>query len=222
MSIIAQAPVQFASFIAATGTSAQQFQVNAAGVAAGLTAGNFVLGIPAEYSVGYVPVTVKAQGYIALGVTSTVTIGMLAGATQATATTATYTGVASASLTGANPPVQPTNYFPFSVEQKVLFDAASQKAVVFGPGSGYQLTAGSALASIYVGAAGVNIAAGYPTTISSLTYNPTSQPTPQNGINNVVTTVNNVLYFGLSVTFASSQTTANTAVNLVSFYAVAD
>lgn len=221
MSIIAQAPVQFAVTTQATGTAAQQVQVSAAGVTAGLTAGNFTLGIPAEFPTGYVPITIKARGYFSRGTSSTVAIGLLWGKTQATATAAMYTAVASASLTGANPPLV-ANTFPWAVDQKIYLDAASQTASAVGPGSG--VSDGLGTGGMWIGAANVALVAGIPPTqLTAVSYNATNQPAPGNGLNQVVSTVNNAIYIGIQFTNGTSEVVATTPQFVItSFYAVAD
>jgi len=220
MAIISSAPVQFAATAQATGTAAQQVQVSTAGVTAGLTAGNFCLVIPAEFPVGFVPITIKARGYISKGTTGTTAIGLLWGKTQATATAAMYTAVASASLTGANPPLV-ANTYPWAVDQKIYLDAASQTASAVGLGSG--VSDGLGTGGMWIGAANVAIVAGVPPTqLTGVSYNLTSQPSPQTGINQVVPVANS-LYVGIQFTNGTSEVVATTPQFVItSFYAVAD
>lgn len=218
MSIISQALLPYATTLVAAGTSAQQVQVNAAGTLAGVPAGNFVLPIPAEVLVGLAPITIKAQGYITKGVTSTVSIGFTWGKTIAGATAAMFTQVASASLTGANPPLV-ANTFPWQMEQKLILDAASQTASAFGPGGG--ASAGATTGGIWVGAAGVAISAGVPPTqLTGVTYNPTLLlPT---GGTVLPTLANAAIYIGISFTNATSDTTALGQFVITNFVAVQD
>lgn len=219
MPILIQAQLPYASTAIATGTAAQQVQVNAAGTLAGLTAGNFVLPIPAEYPVGTTPIRLKAQGYVVKGTTSTLLLNFTWGKTIASQA-AMFTAVASASLTGANPPVLPTNAYVWKMEQNIILDAVSQTASATGPGSG--VSDGLGTGGIFVGAANVAITAGIPPTqLTTVPYNTTSQPSPQTGINQVVPVANSI-YVGISFSNGTSETVAGAAFVITSFYAVVD
>ena len=218
-SIIAQAPVALANTVVASGTSSIQLQY-ASSNSASLT-GNFCLALPANPKVGTAPIKIKAQGYVIKGVTGTITIGMTWGKTQATATTALFTAVASASLTGANPPVLPTNAYPWQMQQEVLLDATSQTAsAIGGPGpAGSTATAGT----IWVGAATVAISAGIPPTqLATVGFNAASLPLPSTGINQSPTISNNSVFFGITYSSGTSDTSTLGQFVVTSFYAYQD
>jgi hypothetical protein len=218
-SIIAQAPVALANTVVAAGTGSIQLQY-LANNSAGLT-GNFCLALPANPKVGLAPIKIKAQGYVIKGVTSTMSIGLTWGKTQATATTAMFTVVASASMTGANPPVLPTNAYPWQIQQEVLLDATSQTAsAIGGPGpAGSTLNAGT----IWVGAATVAIVAGVPPTqLTTVGFNAFSLPALSTGINQSPTSNANSVFFGLTYLNATSDTSTLGQFVVTSFYAQQD
>lgn len=222
--IISQAMTAFQSTSVASGTSAQQVQFNSTfanqGPPAGLAAGNFVLPIPAEFPVGYVPIRIKASGYMAIATTSTVAVGLTWGKTQASQA-AMFTPVASASSTGANPPVFPTNVYPWAVEQQIFLDANSQTASAVGPGSGASW--GATTGGVWFGAAVCAITAGVPPTqLTSVTFNATNVTEPINGINSTPTLAANCLFVGITFTNGTSDTTGKGQFVVTSFYAVAD
>lgn len=218
-SIIAQAPVALANTVVAAGTSSIQLQY-LANNSAGLS-GNFVLALPANPKVGLAPIKIKAQGYVIKGVSGTTTIGLTWGKTQAAATTAMFTAAASASMTGANPPVLPTNAFPWQIQQEVLLDAVSQTAsAVGGPGpAGSTATAGT----IWAGAATVAISAGIPPTqLATVGFNAFSLPALSTGINQSPTISNNSVFFGITYASGTSDTSALGQFVVTSFYAYQD
>jgi hypothetical protein len=132
--VVAQAPVAFSAMTSATGTSAQLWQVSAAGVTAGLTAGNFYLDSPSSNLLNGRRFEVTYGGWIkAHGATQGVYMGMqifpwnttVSGARTASGTN-TYTPLSSISLTAGT-------FYDFVVTQQFFGESNANTLTFFAP-----------------------------------------------------------------------------------------
>jgi len=232
MAIVAQVAPQFASSAMAAGTAAQQV-LNSAFAANNSpllfpSGGNYVLQLLGSNLMVGTPITVKAQGFINRVVTGTFALGLTWGKTAASQA-AMYTQVASASLTGS---AAPGTAFKWQVEQKLVLDSMTGTADAYGPGSG-NITAGATNAWMWIGNAGVSIAAGYPPAqLTGVVFGPTQTQTQPNPgmLGNVslpepfqvtqAVTTGASLFIGLNFTNGTSDPTGGFFVT--DFYAVQD
>jgi hypothetical protein len=169
--INAQAPVAFSATTAATGTASQLFQVSAAGVTAGLTAGNFYLDSPSSNLLNGQLFTVTAAGWVkAHGATQKMGIGLqvfpwntsVAGAKTATGTE-TFIMTPSATLTSGT-------YYDFVIQQKFFGEANANTLTCFAP-------------TVYFAGSLVTISATLPAAIT-VAFASASQTEPITGVNN--------------------------------------
>lgn len=165
-----QAPVAFSAYTSIAGTAAQTMSVSAAGVSAGLTAGNFYLDATDSDKLNGRRFVVTAAGWIkAHGGTQTVAPGLqiypwntsAAGARSASGT-ATFTPVASGTLVAGT-------YYDFVITQQFFGEANANTLTCFAP-------------TVYVAGSVVTIV----TTASAQTvsFASASQTEPITGINN--------------------------------------
>lgn len=186
-----EAAVLYSTYTAASGTSAQLFQVNAAGVSAGTAAGNFYLTSGPSNILNGRKFTVTSVGWIkAHGATQTVAPGLqifpwntsVAGGPAASGTV-TFTPVASASLTAGT-------FYDFIIQQTFFGDANANTLTCEAP-------------VVYVAGSAVTISStATPITVS---FQSASQTEPITGINS--TTDYPLGYFGVSLTNSVSDTT---------------
>jgi hypothetical protein len=164
-----QAPVAFSAMTSATGTSAQVWQVSAAGVTAGLTAGNFnLVSGPSNNLNGRLFEVVYGGWVKAHGATQTIAFGLqifpfnttVAGGPTASGT-ATYTAVASGTLVAGT-------FYDFQVRQQFFGEANANTLTCFAP-------------TVYVAGTQVTIVT-LPAAIT-VAFNIASQTEPITGIN---------------------------------------
>jgi hypothetical protein len=186
-----EAAVLYSTTTSVSGTSAQLFQVNAAGVSAGVAAGNFYLTAGPSNILNGRKFTVTAGGWVkAHGATQTFAPGLqifpwntsVAGG-PAVSGTVTFTPVASGTLVAGT-------YYDFIVTQDFFGDANANTLTCFAP-------------SVYVAGSVVSISS----TASAITvsFQSASQTEPITGINN--TTDYPLGYFGVSFANTVSDTT---------------
>ncbi len=164
------APVLFSATTAVAGTAAQSFQVSAAGVSAGLTAGNFFLDSTDSDKLNGRRFVVTAAGWVkAHGASNTFAPGLqiypwnttVAGARTASGT-ATFTPVASGQLIAGT-------FYDFVITQQFFGEANANTLTCFAP-------------VVYVAGSAVTIV----TTSTPITvaFASASQTEPITGINN--------------------------------------
>ena len=166
-----QAPVAFSGMTSGSGTSAQLWQVSSTGTTQGLTAGNFYLDSPSSNLLNGRKFTITIGGWFkAHGATQTVAVGAqifpwnttVSGARTASGT-ATYTAVASGSLTAGT-------YYDFLIQQDFFGEINADTLTCFAP-------------TVYFGGSSVTIV----TTASAQTvaFATSTQTEPGNGLNEV-------------------------------------
>ena len=164
-----QAKVAFSAMTSASGTAAQAWQVSATGVTQGETAGNFYLNSQPSNNLNGRKFNITYAGWVkAHGATQTIAFGLVlypwntsvAGAIAASGT-ATYTAVASASLTAGT-------FYAFVVSQDFYGQVNADTLTCFAP-------------TVYVAGSPVTIV----TTASPITvaFASASQTEPINGVN---------------------------------------
>lgn len=167
--VVAQAPVAFSAQTSVSGTGANPFLVSAAGVTAGLTAGNLYLDSPSSNLLNGRYFTVTYGGWVkAHGATQTIAFGLsaypwntsVAGARTASGTV-TYDAVASGTLVAGT-------YYDFLVTQKFFGEANANTLTCFAP-------------TVYVAGSAVSISSvASPITVA---FASASQTEPITGIN---------------------------------------
>lgn len=193
------APVAFSAYTSVAGTAAQTIQVSAAGVSAGLTAGNFYLDSPSSNLLNGQRFTITVVGWVkAHGATQTFAPGFqiypwntsVAGARTASGT-ATFTPVASGTLVAGT-------FYNFAITQSFFGDASAQTLTCQAP-------------TVYVAGSPVTIV----TTASAVTvaYSSESQTEPITGINNST----NYPLASFTVTFANSVSDTVETLQLTDF-----
>ena len=186
-----QAAVAYSSTTAVSGTSAQLFQVNAAGVSAGTAAGNFYMTAGPSNILNGRRFTVTAGGWVkAHGATQTIAPGLqifpwntsVAGGPAVTGT-ATFTPVASGTLVAGT-------FYDFVITQDFFGDANANTLTCAAP-------------AVYV--AGTQVAIVTVPAAITVSYQLAIQTEPITGINN--TTDYPLGYFGVSFANSVSDTT---------------
>lgn len=197
--IVSSAPVAFGSLTTAAGTAAQVIPVNAAGVLAGLPAGNFFLDSPQSNTLNGRRFVVSASGWIlAHGASQTVAVGLqafpwntsVAGARTASGT-ATFTPVASATLTAAT-------YYNFVISQTFFASLPANTMSCLPP-------------TVNVAGAAVSISTVPAAIVTAITI--ASQTEPITGINNTI----NYPLVSFAVSVTNSVSDAVETVQLTQF-----
>ena len=199
-----EAAVLYSSTTAVAGTSAQLFQVNAAGVSAGVAAGNFYLTAGPSNILNGRKFTVTAAGWVkAHGATQTFAPGLqifpwntsVAGGPAASGT-ATFTPVASGTLVAGT-------FYDFIIQQTFFGEANANTLTCESPAV---YVAGSQLFSS-------GTTPPLPSSPVTVSFQIASQTEPITGLNN--TTDYPLAYFGVS--FANTVSDTTETAQLTSF-----